>query len=70
MKSRKQPENKVNATKIYKEWCKCKPKELENLPKQDEIIIQKSKNNNNDLLMAKTIITSRLTSMINKNKSF
>lgn len=68
MKSKNQLENKVNIKKILEEACKCKPEELENLLKQVETIIQKSKNNDNDLLMAKTIITSRLASMRNKNE--
>ncbi len=40
----------------------CKQEELENLLKQIEIIIEKSKEDDTDLKMAKTIITSRLAS--------
>ena len=43
----------------------CKPEELEDILKKVEIAIEKSVDKDKDLLMAKTIITARLTSMRN-----
>ncbi|MEL7669492.1 hypothetical protein [Methanobacterium sp.] len=43
----------------------CKPEELKDVLKKVESAIEKSVDKDKDLLMAKTIITARLTSMRN-----
>ena len=63
MKFKKDPKSNINTKKILNKVSKCKHDELENLLKQIEIIIEKSKEDDIDLLMAKTIITSRLASI-------
>ena len=63
MKFRNSRKSNINTKKILNQVSKCKNEELENLLKQIEIIIQKSKEDDIDLLMAKTIITSRLASI-------
>ena len=52
---------KKSESKIFLELAsKCKPQELENVLKRVESAIEKSVDNDKDLLMAKTIITARL----------
>ena len=63
IKFRKDGKNNINTKKILNQASKCKSEELENLLKQIEIIIEKSKDDDFDLLLAKTIITSRLASI-------
>lgn len=63
MKFRKQMYTKG----ILKEVNKCKPDELKELLKRIETEIEKSEVKNDDYLMAKTIITSRLASKRSKN---
>ncbi len=52
---------------LLKEVSRCKPENLENLLKEIEIKIEQSENKEVDLLTAKTMITSRMASMRNKN---
>lgn len=47
---------------LLKRAIRCKPKELKNLLKQLEIVIEKSEVKNKNLILAKIIITTRLTS--------
>lgn len=55
-----------NKSKILlKKAGRCKPDELKDLLKQVEIAIEKSEERDKNLLMAKTIITARLTSRRN-----
>ena len=67
MKFRKHTENQMDAEKILKEVSKCKPEELEALLQQIENKIEKSDIIDRDLLMAKTITTSRIASIRTKN---
>ena len=53
------------AENFLKKASKCKPEELKTLLKQVEIAIEKSEEKNRDLLMAKTIITAKLTARRN-----
>jgi hypothetical protein len=53
------------AERFLKMATKCKPDELKDVLKQVESAIEKSVDKNRDLLMAKTIITARLTSKRN-----
>ena len=48
--------------RLLKKAIRCKPKELKALLKQVEIVIEKSEGKNKDLIFAKIIITTRLTS--------
>lgn len=68
MKFRKNTEKKVESEDFLKKASKCKPKGLKELLKQIETEIAKCKGNNYDLVMAKTIITSRLASMRDSGK--
>ena len=56
---------KSESERFLKIASKCKPEELKDVLKQVEIVIEKSVDKDKDLLMAKTIITARLTSMRN-----
>lgn len=47
---------------FLKKAGRCKPEELKDLLKQIETAIEKSEEKDKNLLMAKTIITARLTS--------
>ena len=67
MKFRKASETEIKSNDLLKEVSRCKPDELENLLKQIEIKIEQSENKEGDLLMAKTMITSRMASVRNKN---
>lgn len=52
-----------NESEIFlKKASRCKPEELKDLLKQVETSIEKSEEKDKNLLMAKTIITARLTS--------
>jgi len=62
IKFKKNRYSNTNTKEILTKVSKCKQEELENLLKQIEVIIERSKENDTDLLMAKTIITSRLAS--------
>lgn len=66
MKFRKHVETQIDSKEIFNKVSKCKPEELEYLLKHIETIIEKSKDKNVDLLMAKTITTSRIASMKSK----
>ncbi len=68
MKFRKNTENKVESEDFLKKASKCKPKGLKELLKQIEAEIAKCKGKNEDLIIAKTIITSRLASMRDSGK--
>ena len=48
---------------LLKKANKCKPTELRNLLRQVEAAIQKSDENDKDLILAKLIITTKLTSL-------
>ena len=65
MKFWKSNKNQRNTKELLKEVNNSKPEELE-LLQQIQLEIDQSKEKNKDLLIAKTIITSRLTSMRNK----
>ncbi len=67
MKFWKSTETQRNTEEILKEVNNSKPEELENLLQKIEEEINKSEDKNADLLTAKTIITSRLASIRNKN---
>lgn len=56
---------KSESEKFLKIASSCKPEELEDILKKVESAIEKSVDKDKDLLMAKTIITARLTSMRN-----
>ena len=71
MKFRKSSENKIQENQkkskdLLKKASNCKTEELENLLKLIETTIVKSKDTDNDLLMAKTMVTSRLASIRDK----
>jgi hypothetical protein len=67
MKFRKASETEIKSKDLLKEVSKCKPEELENLLKQIETKIEQSETKEGDLLMAKTMITSRMASMRSRN---
>ena len=67
MKFRKASETEIKSKDLLKEVSKCKPEELENLLKQIETKIEQSESKEGDLLMAKTMITSRMASMRSRN---
>ncbi len=67
MKFRKQVKNQIDTKEILKEVIECKEGELENLLKHIETEIEKSKVKDDDFLLAKTMITSKLASMRSKN---
>jgi hypothetical protein len=67
MKFKKQNYNKIDTKEIFKKVIKCKSEELENLLKHIETEIEKSKKEDIDLLLAKTMITSRLASVRSQN---
>lgn len=68
MKFRKNTEKELKSEELLKKASKCKPKGLKELLKQIETEISKCKENNYDLMIAKTIITSRLASMRDSGK--
>ena len=57
--------NDFDSTELLKKASRCKNKELKTLLKQVETAIERDKEKDKDLLMAKTIITARLTSIRN-----
>jgi hypothetical protein len=67
MRFRKASEIEIKSKDLLKEVSKCKPEELEGLLRQIETKIEQSESREVDLLMAKTMITSRMASMRNKN---
>ena len=67
MKFWKSTKTQRNTEELLKEVNNSKPEELENLLQKIEKKINQSEDKNADLLTAKTIITSRLASMRNKN---
>ena len=67
MKFRKASETEIKSKDLLKEVSRCKPEELEDLLKQIEIKIEQSESKEGDLLMAKTMITSRMASMRTRN---
>jgi len=67
MKFWKSTKTQRNTEELLKEVNNSKPEELENLLQKIENEINQSEDKNADLLTAKTIITSRLASIRNKN---
>ena len=67
MKFWKSTETQRNTEEILKEVNNSKPEELENILQKIEKEINISEDKNADLLTAKTIITSKLASIRNKN---
>ncbi|WP_048190464.1 hypothetical protein [Methanobacterium sp. SMA-27] len=69
MNFRKSKGKEKTSEEILKQVNNCKPDELESLLNQIQAKLEKStdKDGDGDLLMAKTIITSRLASMRSKN---
>lgn len=63
---RRNKENKPNSEELLKKAGRCNPKGLKKLLKQIEDEL--AKGDNYDLQIAKTIITSRLTSMRDSGK--
>ena len=53
----------TESKRLLKRANNCKPKELRNLLKQVEAAIQKSEGKDKDLVLAKLIITTKLTSI-------
>jgi hypothetical protein len=66
MRLRKHVETELDTEDIFSKVSKCKHEELEGLLKHIESIIEKSDDDARDLLMAKTMVTSRLASMRSK----
>jgi hypothetical protein len=66
MKFRKNSQNEIEAKDLLREVSRCKPEALEDLLKQIEMKIENSQAKENDLYMAKTMITSRMASMRSK----
>ena len=67
MRFRKTSEIEIKSKDLLKEVSKCKPEELEDLLRQIETKIKQSERKEGDLLMAKTMITSRMASVRNRN---
>ena len=67
MRFRKASEIEIKSKDLLKEVSKCKPEELEDLLRQIETKIEQSESREGDLLMAKTMITSRMASVRNRN---
>jgi hypothetical protein len=67
MNFRKSKEKEKTSEEILKQVNNCKPDELESLLNQIQVKLEKSADEDGDLLMAKTIITARLASMRSKN---
>ena len=67
MKFRKASETEIKSKDLLKEVNRCKPEELEDMLKDIESKIEQSESKEGDLLMAKTMITSRMASVRNKN---
>ena len=67
MNFRKSKGKEKTSEEILKQVNNCKPDELESLLNQIQAKLEKSRDKDEDLLMAKTMITSRLASMRSKN---
>ena len=65
---RRNRENKIESEELLKKAGKCSSKGLKELLNQIEAEIAKCKGKNFDLIIAKTIITSRLASMRDSGK--
>lgn len=59
-------EKDIISAEILNQVNKCKPSDLESLLSKIQIQIEKSAEKDYDLLMAKTMVTSRLASMRSK----
>jgi hypothetical protein len=68
MKFRKNTEKELKSEELLKKAGKCNAKGLKELLKQIEAEIARCKGKDYDLLIAKTIITSRLASMRDSGK--
>ena len=68
MKLRKNKENKIESEDFLKEASKCSPNGLKELLKRIEAEIAICQGKDGDLIIAKTIITSRLASMRDSGK--
>ena len=66
MRLRKHVETELDTKEIFNKVRNCRHDELESLLKHIETIIEKSEDDARDLLMAKTMVTSRLASMRSK----
>ena len=66
MRLRKHVETELDTDEIFNRARNCKHEELESLLKHIETIIENSDDDARDLLMAKTMVTSRLASMRSK----
>lgn len=64
----KNNENKIESKELLKKASRSSPKKLKGLLKQIDEELAKCKGENYDLKIAKTIITSRLTSMRDSGK--
>jgi hypothetical protein len=60
---RKTAENEITSKDFLKQATKCKVDELQDLLNQIQIKIEESTEKDFDLLMAKTMITSRIASV-------
>ena len=67
MNFRKSKEKEKTSEGILKQVNNCKHDELESLLNQIQAKLEKSNDKEEDLLMAKTMITSRLASKRSKN---
>ncbi len=65
---RKNTKSKTDSKELLKMAGKCSPKRLKELLKQIDAELARSNGENDDLQIAKTIITSRLTSMRDTGK--
>ena len=63
MKFRRSHEKEITSEEILNQVNNCKPDELESLLNQIQTKIEKSKDKDWDLLMAKTMITTTLAAM-------
>lgn len=64
----KAKEDKIDSEELLKKASRSKPEELKELLKEIEQQIESSEEKDNNLLTAKTIITSRLASMRSKGQ--
>jgi len=65
---KKETKSKINSKELLKMAGKCSPKGLKELLRQIDVELAKSNGEDYDLRIAKTIITSRLTSMRDMGK--
>lgn len=66
MNFRTSTEKDITSAEILNHVNSCKPADLESLLNKIQIQIEKSSEKDYDLLMAKTMVTSRLASMRSK----